>query len=376
MDIRKLAVSSLIAAAGLGISGHLWAAGCTAAPALPSATATNSVTFGDGISYSLPILNIDYSSGPGHIDDCIVIATGSSGQPVNTNFAGMDNAYATPNGTTNSNPYFRTGDPTNSPDPGQVSAFAGDTATTWDIRLSALNTFLNGGQLVFMFNHNQTNAGSAIDQNLFIWAQLKLFNTQTGAAQYFYFTSAAPGGVPLVGLQNFGVPGGNPGAYTGPQTAPTCTYPTGTDGGCTFPTGGIGTGTMTSAAFMVAAQGQICLNGPKGTGTVVPCSDPSAVVTVNENLGADHVANAVIFPEIQALLASGLYDVLQIDLRMGCNAIMITGGVCPAGSVLNNGFEQIFITSTVAPNIPEPAPLALVSLGLVLLGFHLRRRQA
>ena len=103
------------------------------------------------------------------------------------------------------------------------------------------------------------------------------------------------------------------------------------------------------ARFFVVAQGQVCLNGPIGSGVPVPCSDPSAVTTVDENLGADHVANAIFFPEIQAILNTpgfGGYDVLQADIWMGCNAVAITGGVCPDGFVLNNGYDQAFIVAT------------------------------
>jgi len=103
-------------------------AGCPGVLTLPANTAANSVTFGDGISYSLPILGINVQSSPGHIDDCIVIMTGSGGTNINTNFAGMDNAYQSTGG---SNTFFRTGDPALSPDPGQVSAFTGDSATSW-----------------------------------------------------------------------------------------------------------------------------------------------------------------------------------------------------------------------------------------------------
>jgi hypothetical protein len=102
------------------------------------------------------------------------------------------------------------------------------------------------------------------------------------------------------------------------------------------------------------------------------------VTTINENLGADQVANAVIFPEIQAILNSpgfGGYDVLQADIRMGCNALTITGGVCPQGFVLNNGYEQAFIVATPQPTqVPQPVSVALVGLGLIAMGYVLRRR--
>ena len=157
-DMKWIA-AGLALAANLGLASA--ASACTGLLTLPTATASNSVTFGDGISYSLPILGLDVQSSPGQIDDCIVIATGSSGSPINTNFAGMDNAYQTPNGTGGPT-YFRTGDATSGPDPTQVAPFTGDQPNTWDTTLSALSTFLNGQDMVVYFNHNQTNSGSTI----------------------------------------------------------------------------------------------------------------------------------------------------------------------------------------------------------------------
>ncbi len=165
----KLLTALTVLSCGLSVDAM---AACPGVVTLPANTAANSVTFGDAISYSLPILNLNVQSSPGQIDDCIVVATGSSGGPINTNFAGMDNAYATPSGTAT---FFRTGDPVNSPDPGQVAAFTGDAATTWDTRLTALNSFLAGNSMVIYFNHNQTASGpGSIDQDLFIWTRITL----------------------------------------------------------------------------------------------------------------------------------------------------------------------------------------------------------
>jgi hypothetical protein len=394
MSPRKLI--SVLALLGAGVIGsNVALANCPTPITLPTASATNSVTFGDGISYSLPILGLNVQSSPGQISDCIVVATGASGVPVNTNFPLMDNAYATPSGTGGS-PWFRTGQ-TVSPDPGGPGQFPGDTANSWDTTLSALHTFLNGNDLVVYFNHNQTNSGSTIDQNLFIWAQIALVNTNdpTGAStKYFYLTSVPN----LTGLQNFGQPGGDPLAYTGPQSPITCSYPEGPDTGCGMvgPLGGIGTGIGSGdARFMVDAQGHVCLNGPVGSGVPVPCdgSGGPVVAVVNENLGANNVANAVVFPEINAILnmpGFGGFTALQATIVMGCNPLTITTGdptsptaPCPNGAELNNGFEQIFIgqlTPTPGPpggGIPEPATLALVGVALLGGGFvRTRRRQS
>ena len=395
MKLRTNLISALVLLSGAGFSVNAMA-GCPGVLTLPVATTGNTVSFGDALVYSLPILGITVQSSPGQIDDCIVVATGSNGQPINTNFAGMNNAFQTPSGTGGS-PWFRTGSAV-SPDPGTPGApFAGDSPNTWDTTIAALKTFLAGNDLVFYFNHNEDNSKDAISQNVAVWAQVKLSNSATGAAQFFYATSTF--GAP--GLENFGTPGDQTALYTGPQTAATCQWPSGPDcasqpnGTANFPTGGIltsGAIVPGTASFMINAQGQICLSGPVGAvGSVpVPCSGPHVGNPINENLGANEVANAIVFPEINAILRGPNplgFDTLSIDLRMGCDpttrnvtaaGLPLPGGDsfgtgCPLGLSENNGFEQVFIgqlnpTLCVGPNcanVPEPGMLALLGVGLL-----------
>jgi len=138
---------------------------------LPDPTSTingQAVTmqYGDFYSYSLPILNAltnttNYTvpSSPGQLAQSIVIASHPLAQGQNNHntnglaLTGVDNVFETPNGM-NGAPTFNTVD---APDPGGAGEFIGDTANTWDIRLDTLATFLNGDDLVFFFNHNQTD---------------------------------------------------------------------------------------------------------------------------------------------------------------------------------------------------------------------------
>src|SRR5215470_5541299 len=187
MKLRTNLISALVLLSGAGFSVNAMA-GCPGVLTLPVATTGNTVSFGDALVYSLPILGISVQSSPGQIDDCIVVATGSNGQNITTNFAGMNNAFSTPSGSGGS-PWFQTGT-TVSPDPGTPGApFAGDSPNTWDTTIAALKTFLAGNDMVFYFNHNEDNSQDAISQNVAVWAQVKLSNTSTGAAQFFYATS-------------------------------------------------------------------------------------------------------------------------------------------------------------------------------------------
>jgi hypothetical protein len=279
----------------------------------------------------------------------------------------MDNAYENQQG--DQFPYFRTGDPINNPDPSGAGQFTNDSATTWDIRLSALNTFLQGTSPVFYFNHNQTGAagggGFASTEDLFVWAQVILRNDAGAVIAVYDFTSVAP--------NNFGNPGGNVGSYNSPGLA-TSTNPT-TGAGAGFP----------DIDDFVHARGKICFDGPHGVATsnIIPCdanqdgqADAGVVDIVDMNLGANNVANAIIFPELNAFLAAGAggATTLQIDFRMGCNAAIQP---CPAGSVLNNGFEQLFIVAGVTTTtVPEPGTLALAGLLLLgMVGISRHRRQ-
>jgi len=260
--IHKTLAASVLIAGALGLSQAAQAGSGNCPAGVDLTGNTNYVQFGDAISYSLPILGLNVQSSPGQIGGCIIVTSGPGG--VLTNDGGgtvMDNAYNNEQGGTQ--PYFQTGT-ANSPDPGGANQFTGDQANTWDIDVQTLLGFLNGGSPIFYFNHNQVNSGAqgttpSIDQDLFVWAQLTLYDQNHNPVLVCDLQSVPGGAGAGTGLDfNFGVPSGTPGNCTSPLVTVNTIIPT---------------------ADFVRASGQVCLDAT--THDVVSCFNADGTLRSN-----------------------------------------------------------------------------------------------
>lgn len=239
--------------------------------------------------------------------------------------------------------------------------------------------------MVVFFNNNQENSLGTAAQSLAAWARVWITNAAGAVVgSTFEFTNmdgaynlvSQGGGVFMGNVNTYTASGsgaGDPSSFTGP-----------------------------SHTDFVLSGGSLCVMTGPGLPAPVPMSCgtvPPVGYTVssaiNHNLGADHVAYSILFPELNAALA-GLFGslsdatlagyTLHADIRLGCDALNVQATIqgqpgfeygttqlgnwmdCGVyngwGNALNNGYEQIFIGTAI---VPVPGSLALVALALTSL---------
>lgn len=211
-------------------------------------------------------------STPGAIKDLIVVAMGVSGTSVTTNVDGMDNAFTTPSGAGGSS-FFRTEAATSLGTNGAVN-FNG--VNTWDASLAAMKKFLAGNQLVAFFNNNQINSQDGSTQSLAAWAQVSITDNTGALLKVYDFTND--------GSKYALFTEGGGGVFNGDVT----TY---TSAGLGAPVAG-----TNAATDYILSGGSVC----RLAGAPVSCSAAHDEGPINHNLGADHAAYAILFPELNA----------------------------------------------------------------------------
>lgn len=291
-----------------------------------------SLQYGDFTVYSLAMLNYYATgrtnppsgsdpyylpSGPGHLSDYIVVATGANHS--NAAFANTDSPFNT---SLNGNKTSFWTDASSEP-----IDFAGDNDGTWDISISTLNKYLDGGKLFFGFNLNESGGGRSATGN------------QIDALAWGEVTLTGPDG-----SKTFIFDGTNANPFIQSQTL--------------FDNGdGINWGHI---------HGEICVAGsgePQLIHLGACTSADAGGVTVKQNLGADRTAFALTNDELNSLIQSGSYEFMRIKLGL---------------EDMSNGYEQLFIFGVGggATDVPEPATIGLLGLGALGIAAARRRKKA
>ena len=427
MKTKYLLSLTALAMSGLASTGHA-ALGDLNNPLITY------VSYGDGRSYSLPIAELTCNanpggtfngvdcttyrvpSTPGHIQDLVVIATGAEGKQVTTNFSGMDNAYSTPSGVSGSI-YFTP--QSNTDGLGTSRGFTGtvqnNDPTTWDTSLAALRTFLNNGldDPIFFFNNNQVNSGDSTNQHLAAWARLWITDAAGNIVQFANGAESLlfANRTPITGPNSCLGGGGAPSAYAIVPNGGGCPNLVDPNNTVNFvdpgspgddPFSGQNAGPLSvppgTGTDYVLSGGRVCLDA---NFFPLTCGSPGVVYNnIDHNLGADTVAYAIIFPELNtaldtlfgSLTPGQLADyTFHLDVRFGCdktkqekdkkgNLVTVEDPANPecVGRSLNNGYEQLFLgsTSSVPTGTPEPGTLALLGgiLGIWAVSRRVRRQ--
>jgi hypothetical protein len=321
---------------------------------------TNCLVFSDFNVYSLALLNFQAGAGPigpgdpyavstngTSLQHALVVGTGVNGSGANNSdlLPGgvVDNAYDTPSAQGGGLTNFQMAAGNQGT---QGNAILNNASTTWDVNVAALMTFLNGGDLNFFFNLNQTNSKTSTylnsPEDALGWLAVTVTDS-TGAhgPQTAYLNGNHCTGV--IGLA--GSTACDPSQSVLPSISP---------GNSDILPGG------EKWAYI---HGQICVSPAGGVVALEPCAkNDKTNNTVNQNLGANDAAFGLYSDVLQTWLETGFYDKLSVDMRMAAET---------------NGYEQLLIYAgnSIPLDVPEPMTLTLFGAGFAGAAL-LRRRKA
>jgi len=344
---RMLAVFGVLLGLMLGFTTPA-AKAATLPTCNPVGPTANCLVFGDFNVYSLPLLDLQgggdgvpgpgdpfyFSSTYGQIQNYTIVGI-NNGNCTNTGnpTGAADCSYNTPSQSSTNIFSTKTAEAGGVADPGGAGEFAGDTDDTWDITTTALTSLIGGAgnPLTAFFAFNESNqAGTGLEgASLLTWVKVTLTDLDGGNAPVSFYLCAGP-------------------ACQGTEPTTASLPAANADQAGSLPWAYVHSG--------------ICTIGTNFVGFPDANGDCPAGATLRNqnNLGQNAAAFMVNSPALDAALATGNYDVMQVLWKM---------------AHISGGGETAWIQPSDAPTvIAEPSTLASFALALVALGFVMRRR--